>query len=85
MRHNIFYVKTPTNCEDKKSRGLRPTYINPLFEIKFYKFTWSLYPKDLLSNTYDLIHIHDTTTPCCSIVDHLVPPKRLGFSQKESF
>ena len=70
----------------KKSRGLRPFNINPLFEIKLYKFTLSIYPKDLLFNTYDLIHIHihDTTNPCCSIVDPLVPPNRLLFSTNNS-
>ena len=35
--------------------------LQSLFEIKVYKFTWSLYPKDLLSNTYTLIHVHDVT------------------------
>ena len=51
MRYKFFTWKTPTNCRDKKPRDLRPTNLNPLFEIKFYKFTWPLYPKDLLFNT----------------------------------
>ena len=40
----------------------KTTNQNPLYEIKFHKFTWQLYPKDLLSNTYNLIHVRDTTT-----------------------
>ena len=77
MRHKIFKWKTPTNYEDKKPRGLRSTNINPLFKIKLHKFTWPLYPKDLLSSTYNLIHVCDTTTPCCSLVDPLTTPKEL--------
>ena len=37
-----------------------------LYEIKLHKFTWSLYPKDLLSSTYNLIHVHDSATSNCS-------------------
>ena len=55
-----------TNYEDKKLRGLRPTNLNPLYEIKLHKFTWSFYPKNLLSNTYNLIHVHHATTFNCS-------------------
>ena len=61
--------KPSLTCGDKKSWGLRPTNLNQLFEIKLHKFTWLLYPKDLLSSTYKLIHIHDAATPCCSLVD----------------
>ena len=40
MRYKIFYVENPyTNCRDKKPRGLRPTNLNPLYEIKLHKFT----------------------------------------------
>ena len=39
MRLKIFTWKTLTNCEDKKPQGLRPTNLNPLFEIKLYRFT----------------------------------------------
>ena len=28
-----------TDYEDKKLRGLRPTNLNPLYEIKLHKFT----------------------------------------------
>ena len=35
----FLYGKTPTNCGDKKPRGLRPTNLNPLFEIKLHGFT----------------------------------------------
>ena len=34
-----FYIENPTNCGDKKPHGLRPTNLNPLFEIKLHKFT----------------------------------------------
>ena len=30
----MFTWKTPTHCGDKKPRGVRPTNLNPLFEIK---------------------------------------------------
>ena len=36
--------------------------LNPLYEIKLYKFVWSIYPKDLLSSTYNLIHVCDIIT-----------------------
>ena len=36
--------------------------LNPLYKIKLYKFTWLLYLKDLLSNTYNLIHFYDAIT-----------------------
>ena len=80
MRHKRFLRgKPPQTYEDKKKKpqGLRPTNLNPLFEIKLHKFTWSFYPKDLLSSTYNSIHIHDVTTPCCSLVDPLAPPNGL--------
>ena len=65
-RHEI-YVKNPhTNYGDKKLRSLKPTNLNPLYEIKLHRLTWSLYPKDLLSSIYDLIHVRDTTTLDCS-------------------
>ena len=69
MRHKIFTWKTPTSCGDKKPRGLKLTNLNPLFEIKLHKFTLSFYLKDLLSSTYNLNHICDEATPCCSLVD----------------
>ena len=76
MRHKIFYVENPHKLmEIKKPRGVRPTNLNPLFGIKLHKFTWSLYLKDLLFNTYNLIHVRDATTPCCSLMDYLVPLK----------
>ena len=74
MRHKI----TLTNYEDKKPQGLRPINLNSLFEIKLHKFTYQLYPKDLLFNNYNLIHIHNTTTPHYSLVDHSTTPKRLS-------
>ena len=37
MRHKIFMWKTPTNCENKKSRDIRPINRNPLFEIKSHR------------------------------------------------
>ena len=82
MRHKIFMWKNPTNGQDKKPRGLRPINQNPLFEIKSHRFTWPLYPKDLLSSTYNLIH--DATTTCYSLVDHLVHSKRLQSSTNNS-
>ena len=39
MRHKIFTLKTPQIVEIKKSYGIRPTNLNPLFEIKLHKFT----------------------------------------------
>ena len=68
MRQNIFTWKTPTNYEGKKLRGLRPTNLNLLFEIKLHRFTWLFYLKDLLFNTYNSIHVHNTTTLYCSLV-----------------
>ena len=38
------------------------TNLNPIYEIKLHIFIWLLYPKDLLSSTYNLIHIRDVTT-----------------------
>ena len=84
MRHKIFTWKNPTNSQDKKPRGLRPINQNPLFEIKSHRFTWLLYPKDLLSSTCNLIHIRDTTTTCCFLVDASVPPKELQSSNNNS-
>ena len=56
-----------TNYDDKKSWGLRPTNLNPLYEIKLYRlFTWPFYSKNLLFNTYNLIHVHGATTFNCS-------------------
>ena len=55
----------------------RPINQNPLFEIKSDKFTWPFYPKDLLSNTYDLIHVRNVANTYCSLVNPLVPPKGL--------
>ena len=52
--------------EIKKPRGLRPTNLNPLYEIKLHRFTWLFYPKELLFNTYNLNHIHDVATSNCS-------------------
>ena len=79
MRHKIFTWKTPTNCGDKKPRGLRPTNLNPLFEIKSHRFMWSLYPKDLLFSAYNLIHVCDAATTRCSLVDHSIPPKGIRY------
>ena len=70
MKHKFFYVKNShTNCEDKKSWGLRPTNLNLLYEIKLHRFIWLLYPKDLFFSTYNLIHVCDTVTLDC-LVDH---------------
>ena len=77
MKHKIFKWKTPTNCGDKKPRGLRLINRNPLFEIKSHRFTWSFYPKNLLSNTYNLIHVRDVSTTRCSLVDSSIPSKGL--------
>ena len=84
MRHTIFMWKTPTNCGDKKPRGLRPINRNPLFEIKSHKFTWPLYPKCLHSITYNLIHVCDITTICCSLVYFSVTSKGLRSSTNNS-
>ena len=73
MRHKIFMWKTPTlTMEIKKTMRFKIANINPLFKIKLHKFTWSFFPKDSLSYTYNLIHVHNTTTFCCSLVDPLV-------------
>ena len=77
MRYKFFTWKTPTNCRDKKPRDLRPTNLNPLFEVKLHRFTWTFYPKDLLYNTYNLIHVRDATIPYCSIVNPSVSQKGL--------
>ena len=68
MRHKIFYMENPhTNHGDKKPWGLRRTNLNPLFEIKLHRFTLApFFFKDLLSNTYNLIHIRNATV---SILD----------------
>ena len=82
MRYKIFMWKTPTNCGDKKPRGLRPSNLNPLFEIKLHRFIWWLYPKDLVSNTYNLIHVCNVGTPYCSLVDPSAASKGLrSFTQ----
>ena len=62
----IFMWKTLKNYGNKKPLGLRPTNLNPLYEIKLHKFTWSFYPKDLLSSTYNLIHIRIQQLPIAS-------------------
>ena len=77
MSYKIFMWKTPTNCEDKKPRGLRPINQNSLFEIKSHRFTWPFYPNDLLFSTFNFIHVRDTATTCCSLLDPWVPLKRL--------
>ena len=61
--------KTPKNWGDRKPWGLRPINRNPLFKIKSHRFTWPLYPKDLLFSTYNLIDIRDATTACCSLLE----------------
>ena len=48
--------------------------LNPLFEIKLNRFTQSFYPKDILSNIYNLIHVYDVAISYCSLVDPLVTP-----------
>ena len=61
-----FLCRKPyTNYGDKKSRSLRPTNLNPQYEIKLHIFTWPLYPKDLFSSTYNLIYVYDETTLDC--------------------
>ena len=65
----FLHENPPTNCGDKKPRGLRPTNLNPLFEIKLHRFTWPLYLKDLLSTTCNLIYVHDIVTSYFSLVD----------------
>lgn len=60
-------MKNPhNNCGDKKTIRSKTVNPNPLFEIKLYRFTLALYPKDLLSNTYKLIHIRNVVTFNCS-------------------
>ena len=78
--------KHPQTCGDKKKtpQGLRPTNLNSLFKIKLHRFTLSFYPKDLLSNTDNLIHICDVAIPCCSLVDPSVPSKGLHSSTNNS-
>ena len=61
-----FYMKNPyTNYGDKKTARLKAANLNPLYEIKLHIFTWPIYLKDLLSSTYNLIHICDVTTSNC--------------------
>ena len=84
MRHKIFTWKNPTNSQDKKPRGLRPINQNPLFKIKSHRFTWPLYPKELLSSTYNLIHVRDATIACYFLVDHSAHSKRLWYSTNNS-
>ena len=68
MRHKEFYVENPHgNYGDKKTMKSKTPNLNPLYEIKLHRFTWPLYPKDLHSNTYNLIHVHDAATSNCSI------------------
>ena len=68
----------------KKPRGLRCINLNPLFKVKLHGFTWLFFSKDLLSNTYNLIHIRDTTKSCCSIVDPSTTLKGQRFSPEIS-
>ena len=65
-RHEIYVENPHTNYGDKKLRSLKPTNLNPLYEIKLHRFTPSLYLKDLLFGTYNLIHVYDATTFNCS-------------------
>lgn len=61
-----FYIENlHTNYEEKKLWGLKPINLNPLYEIKLYKFIWSFYPKNLLFSTFNLIHIRNATTLDC--------------------
>ena len=88
-KHNIKYKKYRqwgirfTNYGEKKPQDLRPTNLNPLFEIKLHRFTWLFYPKNLLFNTYNLIHIHDVATSYCSLVDSFATSKGLRFSTND--
>ena len=67
MRHRDFYMENPhTNCGDKKPRGRRNINLNPLCKIKLHRFSWLFYPKNLLSSTYNLIHVHDVASLDCS-------------------
>ena len=84
MRHKIFMWKTLTNYGDKKQWGLRHINWNSLFKIKSHRFTWSFYPKDLLSSTNNLIHVHKAAITYCFLVDPLVPPKVLWSSTNNS-
>lgn len=52
--------------EIKKTIRSKTVNLNPLFEIKLYRFTLSLYPEDLPSNTYKLIHIRNAISFNCS-------------------
>lgn len=54
------------NCRDKKTIRSKTVNLNPLFEIKLYRFTLALYPEDLPSNTYKLIHICNAVNFNCS-------------------
>ena len=88
-KHNIKYKKyrqwgiRVTNYGEEKPQDLRPTNPNPLFEIKLHRFTWLFYPKNLLFNTYNLIHIHDVATSYCSLVDSFATSKGLRFSTND--
>ena len=67
MSQKNFYVGNPhTNCGDKKTMRFKTINLNPLYEIKLHRFIYLLYLKDLLSNTYNLIHVCDATTSDCS-------------------
>ena len=62
-----FYMENPPlTVEIKKTTRSKTTNLNLLYEIKLHKFTWSLYPKDFLSNTYNMIHVRNTIIVDCS-------------------
>ena len=60
--------KPHINCGDKKTTRSKTVNLNLLFKIKLHRFIWPLFPKDLLSSTYNLIHVRDTVTSYCSLV-----------------
>ena len=57
----IFTWKNSTLIVESKTINL-----NLLYEIKLHRFTCLFYSKDLLFNTYNLIHVHNVTTFDCS-------------------
>ena len=77
--------KPSQTCEDKKTMTsktykYKSTIQNQVIQI----YLAELYPKDLLSNTYNLIQVFNATMPNCSQIDHSVPPKGLRSSTHNS-
>ena len=84
MTHKIFTWKTPTNYGDKKTTRsktyqLKSTIRNQVTYIELVTLLLRLTLQYL-----NLIHVRDTTTTCCSLVDLSVPLKRIQYSTNNS-